>query len=915
MNEHNFIVAETYRQLKLNYGYDKLTNISNEDIFFYIDSLYRMRKKANPDLIADFAKIRQDVIEMINISIEGPQILDDQTDHIEWLKEKKPLIDWKIWNRYREFLSSKLPDQVVESIDTITDSILSRLEDPFREPRWDRRGLVVGDVQSGKTSNFIGLICKACDAGYKLVIVLSGQTDDLRTQTQRRLDQGFLGYDSSKITSLESGNNLVGAGHFQTSSSIVIHSGTSSNLDGDFNKASFRTQNIRFGDSPVLFVVKKNSSVLRNLFKELSKYSLKDREKFPLIIIDDESDYASVNTNQIDQISGDGSVEQKNPSTINKLIRSIVDLFGRSAYIGYTATPYANIFIYPNNGGAKPINGEDLFPRSFIVNLPSPSNYFGPRKIFPPIDNENRSNWKFPLIKEIDEKAYDLKSKLPSNLEMAILHFYLVIAIRKMRGQERNHNTMLIHTFRLNVKQISLFDLVLDYVSTVSRMLLYGDLNLKQPLLMTFKEIFDNDITPGNIEILNRFSINGLNLPEWSDIEMKLIEVAKIIEVRLINSVNKEGVLDYDKHPNGLNVIVIGGDKLSRGLTLEDLSVSYFTRESKMYDTLLQMGRWFGYKDGFIDLCRLYTTPTLVSWYAFISKANEELREEFNSMTNCTPLDFGLRVRSHPDGMIVTNLSKMKNTRSLSLGLSGKLISTTILYRKNAVNDDNLTTLNSFVSKLGKPILIPDENGNGFVVWSNIHASYVLDFLTDYKSHPLRFSNSESVICEYIRKKNTINELTNWTIVLVNVRNSHKVAIGNYNIGQSSRSDEMSELGSEYAMITGRQIITPSHEMIDLSQDQITRAFEFSRSDALLEGKTFDDTKVPSPRAIKKVRKPTNGLLLIYPLTLSGQQTEVQYDNVIVSYAISFPVSSDDTPIEYNVNAVFWEKAISAKGD
>jgi hypothetical protein len=311
--------------------------------------------------------------------------------------------------------------------------------------------------------------------------------------------------------------------------------------------------------------------------------------------IRDRSDYASVNTNQIDQISGDGSVEQKNPSAINKLIRSIVDLFGRSAYIGYTATPYANIFIYPNSGGAKPINGEDLFPRSFIVNLPSPSNYFGPRKIFPPIDSEDRCNWKFPFIKEIDEKAYDLKSKLPSNLEMAILHFYLVIAIRKLRGQERNHNTMLIHTFRLNVKQISLFDLVLDYVNTVSRMLLYGDHNLKQPLLMIFKEIFDNDITPGNIEIINRFSINGLNLPEWPDIEMKLVEVAKIIDVRLINSVNKEGVLDYDKHPNGLNVIVIGGDKLSRGLTLEDLSVSYFTRESKMYDTLLQMGRWFGY--------------------------------------------------------------------------------------------------------------------------------------------------------------------------------------------------------------------------------------------------------------------------------------------------------------------------------
>ena len=143
-------------------------------------------------------------------------------------------------------------------------------------------------------------------------------------------------------------------------------------------------------------------------------------------------------------------------------------------------------------------------------------------------------------------------------------------------------------------------------------------------------------------------------MPSWEEVSSQLPDVVSDIQVRMINGTAKDA-LDYSEYEGaGLKVIAIGGDKLARGLTLEGLCVSYFLRASRMYDTLMQMGRWFGYRPGYLDLCRLYTTPDLSEWFGHIADAAEELREEFDIMaaTGATPREYGLKVQSHPVLMV-----------------------------------------------------------------------------------------------------------------------------------------------------------------------------------------------------------------------------------------------------------------------
>lgn len=192
--------------------------------------------------------------------------------------------------------------------------------------------------------------------------------------------------------------------------------------------------------------------------------------------------------------------------------------------------------------------------------------------------------------------------------------------------------------------------------------------------------------------------------PSWSQIEAALPDAIADIEVRKINGTAKDA-LDYaERGETGLKVIAIGGDKLSRGLTLEGLCVSYFLRASKMYDTLMQMGRWFGYRPGYLDLCRLYTTSDLEEWFEHITEAAEELREEFDLMaaSGATPREYGLKVQSHPVLMVTSRL-KMRAARSLMLSFSGQLMETVSLYRDPAILERNLEATRAFVRSLGRP--------------------------------------------------------------------------------------------------------------------------------------------------------------------------------------------------------------------
>jgi hypothetical protein len=388
----------------------------------------------------DRQTLRQSLEKDVNIYIPDPKILEDSKNHIPWLEGKKGQIEWNFWNRYRINLIRKLPAGVVGSIDAVTDEILGRLEDPTDlERHFLTKGMVVGQVQSGKTSNYIGLICKAVDAGYKIIIVLAGNHNSLRSQTQMRLDEDFLGFDTA-INKI--GVNEFGVGSIPGCGFLNVIPLTSRDEKGDFSRKRAGVNAQMTGD-PILLVVKKNGTVLRTIHKyfvdsPLASYDpIRKRkviEKVPLLIIDDEADLASINTADV-QTDENGEVSDENdPTKINACIRSILTSFSMKAYVGYTATPFANIFIHP--GVNDKIYGPDLFPENFIINLSPPSDYIGPEEVFG-LKGSNQP--PLPVVRFVDDSDSFMPKKhkidfkptgIPDSLKIAMKSFVLSCAIR-----------------------------------------------------------------------------------------------------------------------------------------------------------------------------------------------------------------------------------------------------------------------------------------------------------------------------------------------------------------------------------------------------------------------------------------------------------------------------------------------------
>lgn len=385
---------------------------------------------------------------------------------------------------------------------------------------------------------------------------------------------------------------------------------TFTNVLRDFDKkiatgVGVPLENLR---QPVVFVIKKNSTTLRNLIEWLTEHNARRGMKSissPMLLIDDEADNASINV-----AKGAGEA-----SRINGQIRSLLRIFDRSTYIGYTATPFANIFIDPDS--EHEMVGDDLFPRDFIVSLDPPDNYFGARKVF--IDEADR------IIRHIDDHDAVLPlghkkghriGGLPDSLVKAMRAFVLARAIRLVRGQVKRHNSMLVNVSRFTDVQASA---VLNRMRASIRVngALPPDQAIRDPEIAAMLDVFEAEYEGCGVT--------------WQDVLVRLHDSIGPINVVAVNSASP-GTLDYERHEEGLNVIAVGGFSLSRGLTLEGLVVSYFLRNSMMYDTLMQMGRWFGYRPGYEDLCRIWMPREAEGWYAHVTDSIEELREELRRM-------------------------------------------------------------------------------------------------------------------------------------------------------------------------------------------------------------------------------------------------------------------------------------------
>jgi hypothetical protein len=881
------------------------------------------------------AKLIEELEVLYSILSDHYRILDDVKPD-PWVKNAKSGINWDFWNRYRMYLEQKnyAPD-TLNKMDNLTDDILDRLIRPDSNIPFDKRGLIVGHVQSGKTGNYIGLMCKAADAGYKLIIVLAGIHNSLRSQTQLRIDEGFLGFDTQLARSITQTTDRIGVGRINPT--LIAHSLTTNEINGDFNRKASETSGISIGGKdPIILIIKKNASVMKNLLAWLASRgkTMEDGKKqiknLPLLVIDDEADNASINISK-NYVSG-----------INACIRSMLKLFEQSAYIGYTATPYANIFIkqYTDddvkgldyNVHSIPLSlGADIFPKNFIVNIPAPSNYIGPEKLFgieslENIDKEIRPLKLFRIVDDYavyipeghkkDEPKPETLTELPPTLHEAIKFFFLSCAARRARGQSNEHNSMLIHVTRFIDWQDRIATLVENEVKAYARLIEFSD----RKFIGELKQLWNNGFLDVTKEVINNPSVNDPSIVEmsWMDIEPHLYAAVAKIEIRAvhgdtnINRLKHKNIrpLDYyDHRKTGLSVIAIGGNKLSRGLTLEGLTISYFLRASKMYDTLMQMGRWFGYRQGYLDLCRLYTSEELVKWYQHITVATEEMRAEFDRMGDLdkTPADYGLKVRTHPGSLVITAANKFRYKKIMTLSLSS-VLEETYSFKKNdskhLVNYNNTLRL---VNDLGLPdgsVNTESILRNHFVWRGRNNSDRILDYLYGYVSAQPTFN--VNLITRFISEQQKYGLITNWTIVLINNTTTDKAVKINADVtvGLTKRTDFTPE--SSYYTINKSHIIDPRHEYIDLTDEEIRIALNRTKEDAKKSGKNLSKIDKPSPVRVKEIRSEKQALLLIYLLDPQPTLDNPPLSSIpIAGLAISFPWMKNARSIGYAVNEQF----------
>lgn len=905
--------------------------VTPEQIRIWVHSVSDMVETLEPDDVVDREMIAKEIEADVNVHVGNWNSMSDDSDHVPWLQERlQDKDEWKFWGRYERLMRNefKLPPASVDRLDEVTDDILARLEDPTREGSWDRRGLVAGQVQSGKTGNYTALIAKAIDNGYKLIVVLAGVHSSLRSQTQARIDEGILGFDTRAIRKAQQaeGSNRIGVGKL-AGEWLHVSSFTSSSESGDFKLAVAQGMGVVPGGAdPIILVVKKNKSILENLYKwsthlkgatdpETGKFRVRN---VPVLVIDDEADHASVNTKFA---KDEGEVD---PSAINKLIRKFLDTFEQSAYVAYTATPFANIFIDPDADHST--FGEDLFPRSFIVNLPAPSTYIGPERVFgleedstnaiesvQPLDIV-RKTWDYPDWLPDKHKALDpLGDELPDTLRDAIVFFLMAGAVRRLRGQEQKHHSMLIHVTRFTDMQRRVADQVGEYLANITDRLEFGEGG--DPVLANqIQRLWVHDLVPTSSSIAERDDLASQAgpLPTLAEVMVEIVEAAKRTKLHVVNGTSADA-LEYVDHPEGISVIAIGGDKLSRGLTLEGLCVSYYLRASRMYDTLMQMGRWFGYRPGYLDLCRLYTTGSLVDWYEKITAASAELQTEFEAMAavGSTPEGFGLRVRQLPDGLLVTSPQKLKHAARYSISFSGGISETvTFLPDQRAAN---FASLESLVRSLGDS---ETKVGDGRV-WRGVSAEQVIDFLAGYRADKAALKSLPEPLIQYIRARRAQDELGTWTVVLAGgQKDATPCLIGDVTTSLVKRAKH----GEGSARYTIRRVVSPSHELIDYPEGtpgwdqalaETVRAWDLRPSKKL----GAKAPTAPSARSERHRRSVNNGLLLLYPLSPTEWRADATDEDPFVGFAVSFPHSEGAKPIEYQVNPVFLKNVFGWDAD
>ncbi|PAK90648.1 endonuclease [Stenotrophomonas rhizophila] len=702
--------------------------------------------------------------------------------NVEILRRNSLVNPRRIWyrgpgpkDRHWPALSAYLTDvkgwkDSVESLDDSSSEVVSLLANPT-EDKFRCRGLVVGYVQSGKTANMTAVIAKAVDAGYNLIILLGGVTNKLRAQTQRRIE-----------------NDVVNRHRH------LWHAYTDDTDDGDFVRPKNGQFTMPLEGGAQLAVIKKESRRLDRLLTTAKATSRQTLHRLRVLIIDDECDQASVNS----------SADEEEMTKINEAIRRIIHAFPAVSYVGYTATPFANVFINPFPVRKDEL--DDLYPEDFITALPRPDGYFGTREVFGPsdisADDEHDGDYGKSMLRPIPPKEVakltpngknQFKTFVPTmseQLERALAWYLITCAIRRSRNQV-SHMTMLIHT--------SSFVAQHDHMATLVNAWLKGNgpdiRKLSGRMGVLFEDVFSSETRRVPLE-------HALPTGNFSaDLSSHLGDVLDALEVAVENGYSDER-LDFTKDHK--TYIVIGGSVLARGLTLEGLCVSFFLRTSRQYDTLLQMGRWFGFRHGYEDLPRLWTTSDLISNFRSLAQVEEEIRKEIAvyKTAEVKPTEFAVKVRQIP-GLAITSAAKMRHAYKTSISFDGRHLQT---IRFDHKKETNWAATETFVGSL-----IDELKDNTHPnVFFGVPAGMVRRFLVDYSICDKHLDLNKSMLLGYLDENMT--KLPAWNVAVMS--NSSKGAartalgkFGSVSLFTRSRLDEPTDYADIKALMSKGDIL------------------------------------------------------------------------------------------------------------
>lgn len=743
----------------------------------------------NDEKIAEMESLTAEIIGVPTIVAEDPQ---------NYLDLPLSNDENSLWNLYSNKLrEKKFKERTIRNIEESSRSILVQLKDKTEEDK-PVKGLVVGNVQSGKTANMAALIAMAADIGFNFFVVLSGTIDKLREQTQDRL-----------YGDLDLNSNLQ----------IQLLTNLSSKT-----ASPFRLQDLKFekkSKKRYLYVCLKNQAVLKNLNQWINKDQL-SKEGIKLLVIDDEADQAGINTLDID------SDER---TKINKLIIDLVanrnyksekqpKSFGAVNYIGYTATPYANIL-----NEAKP---ESLYPSSFIATLAVSDEYFGPQQIFG-LDDSNLLGLSIvnkidindvKLIKK-DDPNFD--SELPQSFKESVMWFYCSVAALRLSGYKKPLS-MLIHTSQKQKDHSDIYHRLKEWIKKES--------NRIDDFIFKMKKVWDQQTKQFNKSYLRlqypKYGVLDKEINDYPNFDDFKIELKFLIDQQPCNI-----ELDYDNdklvyttgmhlcidnckyngvdfngrhfrlaYPDPKNCsitapafIVIGGSTLSRGLTLEGLVSTYFLRTTKQADTLMQMGRWFGYRHNYELYPRVWLTDNAIIQFKYLSNLDFKLRNELSFMEKMglSPLDYAPRVIFDPDLAIIqiTSKNRMQGVEEVDADFSGYQAQTTVFYKDIRTLEKNIQSTESFIKTLGNPILNNPVNihAKDAFIWKNVDHTKVFEYLSNmkYPDHIKLMKGYEGIKEWYIEAKKQ-DLVQNWNVAISGIQSGKETYISGLKVKKVNRS-------------------------------------------------------------------------------------------------------------------------------